>query len=86
MYILKKNSNLFGQKKEMQLMIHPIFHCNAMLIMARLSSFLTILFDSLSVIKLNILFDYINLCNSPGTMVRKLPAYITEILLEKGVK
>jgi hypothetical protein len=25
-------------------------------------------------------------CNSPGTMVRKLPAYMTEILLGKGVK
>jgi hypothetical protein len=25
-------------------------------------------------------------CNSPGTMVRKLPACMTEILLEKGVK
>jgi hypothetical protein len=26
------------------------------------------------------------LCNSPGTMVRKIPAYMTEILLGKGVK
>jgi hypothetical protein len=25
-------------------------------------------------------------CNSPGTMVRKLPAYMAEILLGKGVK
>jgi hypothetical protein len=25
-------------------------------------------------------------CYSPGTMVRKLPAYMTEILLGKGVK
>jgi hypothetical protein len=25
-------------------------------------------------------------CNSPGMMVRKLPTYMTEILLGKGVK